>query len=77
MVTHKWVKVFQNGPSKIYGRYLFQFFKGCLPQILLAPFMITLNQTLCAVLSKERRELKEDIFTIYFSSDFRECTSSM
>ena len=44
--THTWVKVFKNGPSKIYGRellknlkgyvclsrtYPFKFFKGCLP----------------------------------------------
>ena len=51
---HIWVKVFKNGPSKICGRkpvkfwsdtvclsrpYHFKFFKGCLPQILLGPFL--------------------------------------
>ena len=43
-------KVFTNGPSKIcgrqplkklkgYGPFTFKFFKGCLPQILLGPFL--------------------------------------
>ena len=49
-------KVFKNGPSKIcviqpikdlkgYGlqTYHFNFFKGCLPQILLGPFVNTLS----------------------------------
>ena len=55
--THTWVKVFNNGPSKIYGRellknlkgyvclsrpYPFKFCKGCLPQILLGSFFNTL-----------------------------------
>ena len=70
MVTQKWAKVFQNGSNKICGRHLFKFFKGCLPQIFFGPFMITLTQAVCAVLSRERRELKEDIFNIYFSSNF-------
>ena len=39
----KWVKVFKNGTSKICGRR-FKFFKGCLPQMLLGPFLNTLNQ---------------------------------
>ena len=37
-----WVKVFNNGPSKIFGRkpHYFRFFKGCLPQMLfLDPYM--------------------------------------
>ena len=46
-----WVKEFKNGPSKICGRqplknlkylnrpYHFKCFKGCLPQILLGPFL--------------------------------------
>ena len=43
-----WVKVFKNGPSKTCGRQPlknlnwyghFKFFKGCLPQILLGPFL--------------------------------------
>ena len=46
-----WVKVFKNGPSKICGRqplknlksYYFKFFKGCLPQLLLGPFLKTLS----------------------------------
>ena len=41
-------KVFKNGPSKICGRQplkkLKGFFKGCLPQILLGPFLNTLSQ---------------------------------
>ena len=41
-------KVFKNGPSKICGiqplkSYPFKSFKGCLPQILLGPFMNTLS----------------------------------
>ena len=49
----------QNEPSKIYGRqplknlrrpYHFKIFKGCLPQILLGPFLNTLtNITLLRV----------------------------
>ena len=49
-----WVKVFRNGASKICGRqplktfkwsrpYHMKFFKGCLPQILLGPFLNTLT----------------------------------
>ena len=50
--TYIWVKVFKNGPSKICGRqplknlgrsYHFKFFKGCLPQISLGPFLNTLT----------------------------------
>ena len=37
----KWGKIFKNGPSKTCGR---QIFKGCLPQILLGPFLDTLSQ---------------------------------
>ena len=53
-----WVKVFKNGPIKICGRrlskiwsdmvylsrrYHFKFFKGCLPQNFLGPFLNTLT----------------------------------
>ena len=52
-----WDKVFKNGPSEICGRqplknlvmvclnrpYHFKFFKGCLPQISLGPFLNTLS----------------------------------
>ena len=51
-----WVKVFKTVPSKICGRqpdmvclgksYNFKFFKGCLPQILICPFLNTLFFTL-------------------------------
>ena len=50
---HKWVKVFKNEPSKICGRQPLKnlkcrahitFFKGCLPQIFLGPFLNTLTQ---------------------------------
>ena len=54
----KWDKVFKNRPSKICGRQplknfkeyglleadFFKFFKGCLPQILLGPFLNILPQ---------------------------------
>ena len=58
-VTIKWVKIFKNGPSKLWGRqplknlkwymvcsrpYYLKFFKGCLPQILFGPFFNTLTQ---------------------------------
>ena len=58
--NNNWDKVFKNGPSKICGRpplknlmryglpkadhTTFKFFKGCLPQILLGPFMNTSSQ---------------------------------
>ena len=62
---HKWDKVFKNGPSKICGRQPLEnlkwygllrphhskFFKGCLPKILLGPFLNILSQlysSLCA-----------------------------
>ena len=47
-----WVKVFESRSSKICKRqplinladhYHFKFFKGCLPQILLGPFLNTLT----------------------------------
>ena len=41
-----WDKVFKNGPSKICGRQPsknLKFFKGCLPQILLGPFLNILS----------------------------------
>ena len=56
--TFIWVKVFKNGPSKTCGRqplkirsdmvclsrsYHFKFFKGCLQQTLLGPFLNTLT----------------------------------
>ena len=43
-----WVNVFKNKLSKIcLGRsYHFRVFKGCLPQILLGPFLSTLTQLL-------------------------------
>ena len=59
------VKVFKNGPTNICGRqslknrrdmvclgrpYYFKFFKGCLPQILLGPFLHTLNHLKGALL---------------------------
>ena len=37
-----WVKVFENGPSKICERQHFKFFKGCLPQSFLGSFLNTL-----------------------------------
>ena len=39
---YNWVKLFKNGPSKICGRQPLQnlkFFKGCLAQILIGPFL--------------------------------------
>ena len=44
-----WTKVFKIGPSKNCGRqpfhfkFHFKYFKGCLPQILLGPFLNTLT----------------------------------
>ena len=50
-----WDKVFKNGPSKICERqplknlpkqtYHFKLFKGCLPQVLLSPFLNILSHT--------------------------------
>ena len=62
---NNWVKVFKNGPNNICGEqplktwsemvflsrpYHFKFFTGCLPQILLGPFMNTLTQLFCLFL---------------------------
>ena len=38
-----WVKVFKNGPSKICERQPLKKFKGCLTQIIIGPFLNTLN----------------------------------
>ena len=38
--TYKWDKVFKNGPSRPYH---FKFSEGCLPKILLGPFLNTLS----------------------------------
>ena len=61
---YKWDKIFKSGPNKICGRqplkhlkgygllsrpYPFNFFKGCLPQILLGPLLNTLFQMLCPI----------------------------
>ena len=54
LIPHQYIcdKVFKNGPSKICGRQLLknlkasrplQTFKGCLPRILLGPFLNTLS----------------------------------
>ena len=51
----KWNKVFKNGPSKICGGQSLKayIFKGCLPQILLGPFLNTLpNHSLADHLEK-------------------------
>ena len=55
-----WFKVFKNGPSNICGRQPFKklkcrpyhckCFKGCLPQILLDPFLNTLTHLLISIL---------------------------
>ena len=40
-----WDKVFKNGPSEIClsRPYPFKFFKNCIPQIFLGPFLNTLS----------------------------------
>ena len=47
VILYIWVKVFKNGPSKTCGRQslknVLQIFKGCLPQILLGPFLNTFS----------------------------------
>ena len=57
-ITYKWVKSFKNGPSEICGRQTLKnlvciadhitsnFLKGCLPQMLLGPFLNTLTQNI-------------------------------
>ena len=62
LLHYKWDKVFKNGPIKICGRlplknlkdmvcYLFKFSKGCLPKMLLGPFLYTLSQMFDRVLN--------------------------
>ena len=60
-----WDKVFKNRPSKICGRrrlrpYHSKFFKGCLPQILLHPFLNSLTRMIywLHVGSQVRREFQ-------------------
>ena len=65
-------KAFKNGPSKICGRQPLkqtmplQFFKGCLPQVLLGPFLNTLTY-LCLkiILKKLARFFIQKIFSGY------------
>ena len=56
-----WEKAFKNGPTAICGRqpfdmaclsrpHYFKFFKGCLPQILLGPFLNTFSHILLSKL---------------------------
>ena len=53
-----WNRVFKNGPGKICERhplknsqaYPVKFFKGCLPQILLRPFLYTLTHLFVLIL---------------------------
>ena len=54
-LTITWVKVFKNGPSKICGRQPFiiknfKWYQGCLPQILLGPFLKTLTYLIQQIL---------------------------
>ena len=62
LLHYKWDKAFKNGLSKICGRqplknlkdivcYLFKFSKGCLPKMLLGPFLYTLSQMFDRVLN--------------------------
>ena len=46
-----WDKVFKNGPSNfcVSRPYSFKFFKGCLPKILLGPFLNTLSHLIVCV----------------------------
>ena len=63
--SNRSVKAFKNGPSKICGRqilknlkwyslprrpYHFKFFNGCLPQVLLGPFLNILTQMIITFL---------------------------
>ena len=54
-LTIIWVKVFKNGPRKICGRQPFiiknfKWYQGCLPQILLGPFLKTLTYLIQQIL---------------------------
>ena len=51
LLNYSWDKAFKNGPSEIFGKQpllkqtiSLQFFKDCLPRILLGPFQNTLAQ---------------------------------
>ena len=55
---NNWVKVFKNGPSKICGRQpLCKFFKGCLPQISIGPFLNTLPQILHKISTNSNNQI--------------------
>ena len=62
-------KVFKNGPSKIYP---FKFFKGCLPQILLGPFLNTLPHIILLLLlcSKYRLDITQTDTIPYSQPDY-------
>ena len=53
-------KVFKNGPSETCGKHPLKIFKGCLPQILLSPFLSTLFQISYPV-SRRRYLVKRNI----------------
>ena len=63
-------EVFKNGPSKICGRhrlkiYPFKFFKGCLPQILLGPFLNTWTQLILLILSIPTKNIRNSGFLMF------------
>ena len=75
-LTKIWDKVFKNGPSNICGRqpfknlkgygllsrpYHFKFFKGCLPQILLGPFLNTLSH-MTLLKTDSKTDITTDLF---------------
>ena len=70
--TCKWDKAFKNGPSKICGRQplkhlkryglLFKYFKTCLPQTSLGPFLNTLSHMLCLKQKKSGELLPQSLW---------------
>ena len=54
-LTEKWNKVFKNGPSKISGtqqlKNHFKYFKSCIREILLGPFVSALFQTCLIIIN--------------------------
>ena len=57
----KWVKIFKNGPVKFVEDSLKKCFKGCLPQILLGPFLSILTQIVAYTAYKDSVDAFESI----------------
>ena len=83
-LNYIWVKVFKNGPSKICGKQplksLIRFFKGCVPQSLLGPFLntftnIMLTQLFTKFIAYKAPIRSSDHLISVYTSSIERCTN--